>query len=126
MIEAGWPEPVTDSAKHIHMTVNLNIIISSTMSGRVGAPVGAWCLDFAKGHGGFDTERVDLAAFDLPLYDEPHHPRLRKYQHEHTRRWGASVESADAYVFVTPEYNHGPTPAQIGRASCRERVCQEG
>ena len=46
---------------------------------------------------------VDLAEVGLPLYDEPKHPRLREYQHEHTRRWSAIVEEADAYVFVTPD-----------------------
>src|SRR5699024_10079378 len=35
------------------------------------------------------------------------------YQHEHTRRWAASVDEADAYVLVVPEYNFGPTPALL-------------
>ena len=95
------------------MALKLNIIIASTRPGRVGAPVGAWFHEVAKTHGGFDAERVDLAAFALPIYDEPLHPRLQKYEHEHTRRWSASVDAADAYVFVTPEYNHGPTPALV-------------
>ena len=43
--------------------------------------------------------------FNLPVYDEPLHPIFRQYQHEHTKRWSASVASADAFVFVTPEYN---------------------
>ena len=49
---------------------------------------------------------VDLARVNLPFMDEPNHPMLRRYTHEHTRRWSASVDSADAFVFVTPEYNH--------------------
>ena len=48
---------------------------------------------------------------NLPLLDEPGHPRLRQYEHEHTREWSARVASADAFVFVTPEYNYGaPAP----------------
>lgn len=93
------------------MTLRLNIVIASTRPGRVGAPIGVWFHGLARGHGGFDAHLVDLAEFGLPVYDEPHHPRLRRYEHEHTRRWSASVEAADAFVFVTPEYNHGPTPA---------------
>src|SRR5690606_29928839 len=48
---------------------------------------------------------------ELPVYDEPEHPRLQKYQHEHTKRWSASVAAADAYVFVLPEYNYNPPPS---------------
>jgi NAD(P)H-dependent FMN reductase len=41
------------------------------------------------------------------MMDEPHHPRLRQYTHDHTRRWSALIEAADALVWVMPEYNHG-------------------
>ncbi|WP_163368404.1 NADPH-dependent FMN reductase, partial [Enterobacter hormaechei] len=61
----------------------------------------------------FDATLVDLADFKLPIFDEPKHPRLGDYQHEHTRKWSASVKAADAFVFVTPEYNYGPSPALI-------------
>ena len=58
----------------------------------------------------FDADLVDLGEFELPVYDEPDHPTLRKYAHEHTKRWSASVAAADTYVFVTPEYNYRPPP----------------
>ena len=54
---------------------------------------------------------VDLADFNLPVYDEPNHPRLRQYVHDHTKAWSASVEAAAAFVFVTPEYNYFAPPA---------------
>src|ERR1700712_2192642 len=41
------------------------------------------------------------------MFDEPHHPRFGRYEHEHTREWSATVDRADAFVFVTPEYNYG-------------------
>jgi NAD(P)H-dependent FMN reductase len=50
---------------------------------------------------------------DLPVFDEPEHPRMQRYVHEHTKRWAASVSAADAFVFVTPEYNFGPPPALL-------------
>jgi NAD(P)H-dependent FMN reductase len=50
---------------------------------------------------------VDLAEVNLPMMDEPHHPRLRQYVHQHTKDWSAKVDSADAFVFVMPEYNYG-------------------
>lgn len=41
------------------------------------------------------------------MHDEPSHPRLGQYEHEHTRAWSATVDRADAFVFVIPEYNYG-------------------
>jgi NAD(P)H-dependent FMN reductase len=52
---------------------------------------------------------VDLAEVDLPFMDEPNHPRLQQYEHDHTRRWSATVARADAFLFVMPEYNYGFT-----------------
>jgi NAD(P)H-dependent FMN reductase len=54
-------------------------------------------------HGGFAVEFIDLAEVALPVLDEPNHPGLSRYTHEHTKRWSATVDRADAYVFVTPE-----------------------
>ncbi len=90
----------------------LLIVVGSTRPGRVGQPVAEWFRDRAEAHGGFEVVVADLAAIDLPLMDEPHHPRLRQYTKQHTRDWSALVESAGAVVFVTPEYNHAP-PAPL-------------
>ena len=88
----------------------LKIVIASTRPGRIGLPIGTWFTRRAEQHGGFDrVEVLDLAAIALPFLDEPKHPRLGDYVHEHTRSWSAAVAHADALVFVTPEYNHGIT-----------------
>jgi NAD(P)H-dependent FMN reductase len=87
----------------------LQIIIASTRPGRVGLPVAEWFRDRAVKHGGFEVEVVDLAEVKLPMMDEPHHPRLRRYTHQHTKDWSATIDRADAYVFVMPEYNYGFT-----------------
>lgn len=85
----------------------LQIIIASTRPGRVGLPLGEWFAQAAREHGGFEVELVDLAEVNLPFFDEPNHPRLGKYEHQHTKDWSATVSRADAFVFVTPEYNYG-------------------
>jgi NAD(P)H-dependent FMN reductase len=85
----------------------LRIIIASTRPGRVGLPVGSWFTDVARAHGGFDVEVTDLAELNLPFMDEPKHPRFREYTHDHTRAWSETVDAADAFVFVMPEYNFG-------------------
>lgn len=91
----------------------LHIVICSTRPRRVGPVVAAWVAETASQHGKFHSQLVDIAEFRLPVYDEPEHPRLQKYEHEHTRKWSASVRSADAFVFVMPEYNHNPPSAAI-------------
>jgi NAD(P)H-dependent FMN reductase len=87
----------------------LQIIIASTRPGRLGLPVAQWFTRAAEEHGGFEIEVIDLAEVDLPFMDEPKHPRFAEYEHEHTRRWSATVSRADAFVFVMPEYNFGFT-----------------
>ena len=88
----------------------LQIVVVSTRQGRLGPAVAHWFHQHAQGFDGFELELVDLADVNLPLLDEPHHPRLANYQHEHTKRWSAIVSRADAFVFVTPEYNFTMPP----------------
>ena len=85
----------------------LGIIIASTRPGRAGLPIGRWFHQRAVDHGGFDVQWIDLAEINLPFLDEPHHPRLRRYLHQHTKDWSARIDPIDAFVFVMPEYNHG-------------------
>ena len=91
--------------------LTLHTVIASTRPGRAGAPVGRWFHDAATRDGRFACELVDLAEVNLPLMDEPKHPRFRDYQHAHTRAWSAKVAAADAFVFVTPEYNYSAPPS---------------
>lgn len=91
----------------------LQVIIASTREARLGPVVASWFVEQARRHGKFDIDLVDLADVKLPLFDEPKHPRFRQYAHEHTKRWSAIVERGDAFVFVTPEYNHGTPPSLL-------------
>jgi NAD(P)H-dependent FMN reductase len=84
----------------------LQVIIGSTRPGRVGPAVADWIVDRAREQGDFKVEIADLALLDLPIFDEPEHPRLRRYVHQHTKDWSAIVDRSDAFVFVIPEYNH--------------------
>jgi NAD(P)H-dependent FMN reductase len=106
---------ISPSSKRRTTSLKLNIIIGSTRPGRSGPIIGRWFEEFAVGHGKFEVELVDLVHFNLPLLDEVAHPVLQQYEHEHTRRWSVSVASADAYVFVTPEYDYFP-PASLVNA----------
>ena len=85
----------------------LHVVVASTRPGRGGLAVGKWFEGRTREHSGFEVTLVDLAEQNLPFLDEPEHPMLKKYAHEHTKRWSALIDVADAFVFVTPEYDYG-------------------
>ena len=93
----------------------LNVITCSTRPKRVGPAVAAWFEQAARAQGAFEVVSCDLKELALPLLDEPEHPRLGKYVHDHTLRWSKLTAAADAFVFVLPEYNFGP-PASLMNA----------
>lgn len=93
------------------MTLKLHTVIVSTRPRRIGPSLGRWFNHVANDQGSFESRLVDLAEFDLPVYDEAHHPRMQTYEREHTRAWSRSVAEADAFVFVLPEYNFFPPPS---------------
>ena len=94
---------------------NLKIITSTTRPGRKGISVANWITALARQTSEFNVELLDLAEINLPFMDEPNHPRLKQYQHEHTKRWSAIIEAADAFIIVLSEYNFG-FPAPIKNA----------
>jgi NAD(P)H-dependent FMN reductase len=100
------------------MALSLKIIIGSTRPSRQGPVVARWVAEAAATHEAFDVELVDLAAVGLPLLDEPEHPARRNYVHDHTKRWSATIEPADAFVFVTAEYDHFPPAALVNALQC--------
>jgi len=91
--------------------IRIGIILGSTRPGRNGEAVARWVHDLASTRSDADYELVDIQDFHLPLLDEPVPPSRGQYSHEHTRRWAAKIASFDAFVFVTPEYNHGTSAA---------------
>jgi NAD(P)H-dependent FMN reductase len=103
---------VRDRARSEHSAMpKLYVVAVSTRPGRAGFPLTTWILDRARAHGAFDVVLVDLKEESLPMFDESRHPRLREYEHDHTKRWSAKIAAADAFVFVTPEYDHGAPPS---------------
>ncbi len=95
--------------------LNLKIIIASTRPGRKGPSIAAWFTEIAEKHTEFNVEVLDLLQINLPFLDEPEHPMLQKYQHQHTKDWSAIINTADAFVIVTSEYNYS-FPASIKNA----------
>ena len=87
--------------------LNVAIIIGSTRPQRVGESVARWVLERAQRRDDAECELVDIRDFDLPLLDEPIPPSQGQYSKPHTKAWASKIATFDAFVFVTPEYNHG-------------------
>ncbi|MCU1578971.1 MAG: NADPH-dependent oxidoreductase [Rhodoglobus sp.] len=91
---------------------SLMIVVGSVRPGRIGLPIAEWVKSQVEQYAGFDSvDFADLAEINLPFMDEPNHPSKREYTKPHTIAWSERVDAADAFVFVTPEYNHSFSPA---------------
>ena len=87
------------------------IITGSTRPGRKSEAVARWVYDIASKRSDASFEVVDVAAFNLPLLDEAVPPIMNQYAKPHTKAWAAKIATFDAFVFVTPEYNHSTSGA---------------
>ncbi len=86
--------------------LKIGIIIGSTRPGRRAPEVATWLLDIANTRSDAAFEIIDIKDFDLPVLDEPMPPSMGKYAQKHTKKWAATIDALDGFVFVTPEYNH--------------------
>ncbi|HUX51880.1 MAG TPA: NAD(P)H-dependent oxidoreductase [Spirochaetia bacterium] len=91
--------------------IKVGIIVGSTRPGRKADAVASWVLGKAKDRNDAQFEIVDISDFNLPLLDEPVPPSMGQYSKPHTKAWSAKIASFDAYIFITPEYNHAPSAA---------------
>ena len=91
--------------------MKLMIVIGSVRTVRAGLPVAEWVRSRVEGDGRFELDWADLREIGLPWMDEPEHPSKRAYTMPHTIAWSERVDAADAFIFVTPEYNHSYSPA---------------
>jgi NAD(P)H-dependent FMN reductase len=91
--------------------IRIAIIVGSTRPGRKADSVAKWVHGIAGKRGDAEYEIVDIKDYNLPLLDEPLPPSLGQYSHAHTKTWAVKIASFDAYVFVTPEYNHATSGA---------------
>ena len=91
--------------------LNIAIVTGSTRPGRHNEAVSRWVHQVARERTDARFELVDIADYNLPLLDEPLPPSRGRYSQAHTKAWAAKIDFFDAYVFVTPEYNHSTSGA---------------
>lgn len=89
--------------------MKVGIIVGSIREGRRGENVARWVEEMAQRRDDATFEFIDLKTFDLPLLTSAINPMEadRTYESPAVQQWSEAIDSCDAYVFVTPEYNHG-------------------
>ena len=90
--------------------MRLQVIVASTRPTRAADRVTPWLTQVAALHEAFDTEVLDLRDWQLPMFGEHMgsigDPQDPSYSAEIVRRWNRKIAEADAYLIITPEYNH--------------------
>lgn len=87
--------------------MHIQIIIGSIREGRAAEPIAEWTARNASDRSDFSTELIDLKEWDLPMFALSKGPIMGDYEDELQKRWAAKIAEGDAFLFVTPEYNHG-------------------
>jgi len=99
--------------------MKLQVIIGSTRPTRAADKVIPWVIREAELHEAFETEVLDLRDWQLPMFGEHvgsiGDPRVPSYSDEIVRRWNRKIAEADAYLIITPEYNHS-IPGELKNA----------
>ena len=97
--------------------IKLKIILSSVREGRFGDKPAVWMLAHAKKLEGVDVEILDLKEYPMPFFNDPVSPGMLKtpYTDVVVAKWTQKIAEADAFIIVTPEYNHG-YPASLKNA----------
>ncbi len=89
--------------------INVKIILGSIRPGRFGERPAKWMNDEIKAWNEIDAEILDLKDYPMPLFDSPTSPAGMKmqYPNEIVQKWSGKINEADAFIIVSPEYNHG-------------------
>ncbi len=88
--------------------MKLQVIVGTTRQGRQTIKLAKWVANEAAKLEDTTVELVDLVDYPMPFFDEPISPRYNPNRviDPAVKKWLDKLAEADAYVFVTPEYNH--------------------
>src|SRR3989338_646413 len=90
--------------------IKLKIIIGSTREGRFSEKPALWVFNSIKEEKGIEAELLDLKDYPMPFFNSKITPKGIKdgnYADEIVRKWSEKIKEADAFIVITPEYNHG-------------------
>jgi NAD(P)H-dependent FMN reductase len=85
------------------------VILGSTRDIRRGGRVARWLMPQLSKFNDIEVELLDLKDYPLPFFDEANSPEglERNYTNDVAKKWSLKIDSADAFIIITPEYNHG-------------------
>ena len=88
--------------------IKIKVIIGSTREGRFSDKAAAWITEEIKKQTGIIVEMLDLRDYDMPFFNEAVSPSFKKepYENEAVARFTKKIDEGDAFIMVTPEYNH--------------------
>lgn len=89
-------------------TISLKVLTGSTREGRFADQAAAWIAKEAEKHEELAVEVLDLRDYEMPFFDSAMSPSTKRkpYPHESVERWTAKIAEGDAFIIVSPEYNH--------------------
>lgn len=91
--------------------LRVGVIVGSTRPNRYADKVTSWLVKAMGERKDLVAETLDLREFDLPFMREPVPPTLANgvFTDLNAQAWGKRLAAQDAFIAVTPEYNHGPS-----------------
>ncbi len=89
--------------------INVKVIVGSTRQNRFSDKPAHWIFEEVGKKSGVNAELLDLRDYPMPFFDDPKPPAASggKYANETVQKWALKIKDADAFIIVTPEYNHG-------------------
>jgi len=90
-------------------SLNIKVIAGSTREGRFSDKAALWIADEIRKQESVEVEVLDLRDYDMPFFSEAVSPAFKEepFKNEAVARFTKKIEEGDAFVIVTPEYNHG-------------------
>src|SRR4029077_18973650 len=100
---------IKERRKHM---MTISVIIGSTRQGRFSEKPAQWILQEFRKRAAIEARLLDLRDFPMPFFDQPLPPAMPgrpPYEHDVVQTWTGQIAASDGFVFVTPEYNYGPS-----------------
>jgi len=92
--------------------MTISVIIGSTRQNRFSEKPAQWILQELRKREAIEAPLLDLRDFPMPFFDAPLPPAMPgrpPYEHDVVKKWTGQIAASDGFVFVTPEYNYGPS-----------------
>ena len=93
--------------------MKIQIIVGSVRERRIAIKVARWVQRSIEraNYSTVQVELIDLKEWNLPIFSGSHPPLTGIYDQPKQQQWADKIASGDAVILISPEYNHGYSPA---------------